>query len=231
MISLIGQLATVDGSYRHIDLAGDARYGRLAAIDYQRQQPARIPLLMFHDTGWEVGSVDWLDRDVDGYGLLAVGRIRDDLADMLEDGSDWYLSAAVAGRPTGSGKLERCLIEEVSLGRSPALMGARPISWCRGDLAEGGHPTGVNLYWRDAWSRAGEHVAGSRYRSAPSHLVIHDVRQLDWADEWRTDPEAARVEMNEVKAKARSTPPPSSVPRTAERVYRHRAGGAVLTFD
>jgi hypothetical protein len=235
VLSLIGQLATSEGDVCHYDRAGDADYAKLPAGTFLRHQPPDIPVLMSHDPTWPVGAVDWLDRSTRGYGLLAIGRVRDDMADLLEDGP-WFLSAGVRGRaftPHVWTEYERATLREVSLTRDPALMGARPITWCRSDLANcggSGHPWGINPYWRDAWTRAGEHVIDSRYRPNPTNLVIHDVDQLDFAQEWATDPASARAEIAGIISKARSAAA-SPAHSTTERIYRHALGGSVLSYD
>ena len=231
-ITVIGPLCTGRGLVQHYDAAGDAvPYARPANV-YLRHQPAVIPVFFEHDDTWQLGNVGHLERSRSG--LMAVSRIeRDDLADLLIDG-DWYFSDGTSARRSGLMKYGNCLLEELSLVRSTANVGTRPIAWARTDIAtdSGGQPH-MPLTWRDTWKRAHERMSSfsAKYRRA-DHLTILDLDELDSVDEMLTDPVAARRLLD-----SRRTPTAKATTRTRattnedwSRVYRHSYPNAGLAL-
>jgi hypothetical protein len=180
MLTVIGQVATRLGLVRQVDLAGDVDLWQLPAGSYLRDQPADLPLLMRHDRSWRLGTVGHLERSA-ADGLMMVGQITsgDDLADLLADGP-WYLSAGVRTVPMGGTEHGLARMHEVSLTRSPANCGLKPVRWSRSDLAldSGSQPAGLPLNWHDTWGRAHEAMSARRYRNAPDRLTVVDVDEL-----------------------------------------------------
>ncbi len=200
-LTLIGQIATSRGLIHQHDLAGNGDAWTLPTVAYERAQP-RVPILVGHDRDWVVGEVAYYERsNIDG--LMMVGTVRDDMADLL-DGDDWHLSPEVACRRCGPLEYGHGRIAEVSLVRRTASIGTSPIRYARHDIADaGGAPRGLPLRWHDTWARAGEAVSRYTYRRDDG-LRIVDIDPLDLVDEVLCDPiVAARVN---AEAKRRSAP-------------------------
>jgi hypothetical protein len=237
MATLIGQIATDrnGGLIQHRNASGDvSEVHFLAPLGYLRHQPARIPLLVGHDEGWEVGEVGHLERSK-AEGLLAVAHVRDDAAELLSDG-EWFLSAGVTTRSLTPRRWERGLLSEISLGRDPAACSIRPVCWS----PHTGAPSSdsMPLGWYRAWHEGVDRIARAKYRSAEG-LEINDVDHLDLIDEGITDPAAAEQRLEELKRSAPPRPQRTTAVRAdralqfAEggKVYRHATGGFLVASD
>jgi hypothetical protein len=222
MLTLIGELASGKGLLRHVDLAGDSEYHHMPPSSYLRHQPPVIPLLHEHDD-WHLGQVHYLERSARA--LVAVAQASDDIEDLLRDGS-WFFSDGVRYRGYGIGETTAVRIHEVSIGRHPAAVAARPICFSASNTA----PSGMPLPWYSVWGRANEAMAGARWRAAPDHLDIVDIDPLSDIDELMTDPERARkmsAEASAARSSARAAPAPRA---DTGRLFRHSFGDSHLTL-
>jgi hypothetical protein len=184
-VTVLGQLATTrsGGLLQQRDLSGEVvEVDWRPPLGYVRSQPTRIPVFVDHDPGWEVGEVGYLERSK-ANGLLALARVDDDIVELLNDGTCWYLSGHVVALSLAPGHYERALLREVSLVRHTAIRGTRPIAWS----PHSGAPCSMPFAWDETWSAGVEALAERKDRS-DQRLVIHDIDGLDLVDEMLTDP-------------------------------------------
>lgn len=234
MLTVIGQIVTAAGHVQQYDAAGDAIPYSMPANGYLRHQPKVIPLLFNHDHSWPLGLLCHLERSEAG-GLMAVGRLmRDDLADLLEDG-DWYFSDGTRCRPVGVMEFGHVQLTDVSLVRSTGNLCTPPIRWSRCDIAkDSGQPLDLPLHWRACWNRAHARMVSARYKRAADTLTIHDLDRLGVVDELLTDPAYARSLLARAKTKPKAAPTPAPkaaptpVPKLAPAPGRVRLHGVLL---
>jgi hypothetical protein len=226
MISVIGRMVARGGHVRQVDRAGDVNPYVLAPESYLRRQPAGLKLHIDHDTTWPIGEVVHLERS--NSGIMMMGRVHDDLASLLRD-HQWWLSDSVTCRRRGVIEYGSATLTEISLVGRTANMCTPPIRWSPSDIAvhDGGAPWGLPLAWHGTWHRAHERLVGAKYKRAAATLDILDLDPLGIVDEVLTDPEAAR---QRVEAAARRAAPAAAQPDDESRVYRHHAGGKVVSY-
>jgi hypothetical protein len=173
-ITVVAQVATPRGFCQQTtDLAGDPDSFWLPASGFQHLQPKNLRVLMDHDEGFAVGHVVHLERSaIDG--LLAVGVLDVDIADMLSDGP-WFVSPRVrtSGGPLQLGCAQ---LREISLTRSPATVNTLPVKWSHTDIrtTSGGAPFGLPLRWHGALDRAHARCTSYAHRRMDS-LLIDDL--------------------------------------------------------
>src|SRR5437870_5497841 len=120
-ISFAGQLATVRGHAQQHDRAGTPDPFTVPSSSFFVRQPRHLPVFLNHDRTWQVGEIVHLERSA-STGLLAVGVLDVDLADMLADGP-WHLSPDIHAVEVDPMRYDFAAISEVSLTRSPATLG------------------------------------------------------------------------------------------------------------
>ena len=175
IVTLIGSIATRDGHALQHDDSGRAIPFSLPSAGFRREQPWRPALCLGHDTSAPVGTIDYLERLRSGE-IVAVGRCVFSGILLDRDPEPWYFSIGAGVKRTSTPlEFDHVTISEVSLTRSPAGIGLRPVQWASGvDLArEGGcQPAGLPLLYRGAWDRAHEVMSARRRRRAPEHLLV-----------------------------------------------------------
>jgi hypothetical protein len=87
----------------------------------------------------------------------SVGRLRDDMADMLDDG-EWFLSGGVRCYATGPMHFGLARLREVSLCRRSANLNTALVRW----TPTAGQPQ-MPLPWRACWDRAHEAMSSCSY--------------------------------------------------------------------
>jgi hypothetical protein len=223
MTYLIGEVATSRGLIMQRDIAGGAESWELPANSYERVQ-RRVPVLVDHDPGWEIGEVAYYERSKRG--LVAVAHLHS--PGPLDDADDraWYFSPSVTSTRCGPFEWNHGKINELSLVRRTASIATHPCAWS----PHSGAPHNMPLPWFETWARAHEAITDDRYRHRRDDaLRIVDVDPLSLVDEVLCDGEvAARVaaEAARYAARTRTTRVRAPLPDPS-RVYSHALGGSL----
>ena len=206
--TIIGQVVTAEGVVQHADLTGEVVSHAVCPADsYVVHQRADIGVHFDHDESWRLGTCSYLERSR-RWGLLAVAQVDADVADMLQ-AHRWYFSDRIVSERLGADSpyRGRAQIRELSLVAHTANCGTEPIVCVRGDIALGAAaPRTIPLDWDATWQRAGDWLAGAKYRSA-KHTLIHDLDEPD--DLARSLQDPTRLRHAATLKRANALPPTS----------------------
>lgn len=216
MLTILAQLATPRGLGPCPPSGWATMHPRSTPIVADLGQPPR-PLDSTRDLGgWEIGRVLHLERS-DGLGVMGVGLVDTDAADLLDDGQ-WFARPVTRGIERNDGTSTGVTLQSVMLQRKAPEIGAVPVVWSRADLMadEGRNPPRMRLDWYDVWHRGAE-ILGAPSTKRASKLVLLDLDRCE---------HSARLRAQADRPKPKPKPPAVAADSGPSRVAAARTAAA-----